>query len=368
MVTDSKARFFDSRAAYMMFVTTTTEKSSIADRVGRELDHLRPEGSALRIFDAGMGDASVLSQLMQRIHKVLPYVPWLVVGKEISVEDVRHALHRLPDRLVEHPELVYIVTNLPYRHATSLGVAVGDMSWRVHSLDGSTAHDFMQQIRHTHPMIEEDWTVRTSAKTGNPVPAKPAVHIYYRRDRDFLLRNVVPHRGERMRGFDLILASQAYRARASARAKVRTVVAPLAAALSPGGRLIGVHAHGDDPGLEIIRNVWPDEDPFPVDRKDILAAAAAHLNDPDLVFPEMPDSEAVFRYEMHAMPSERQEHIGTSSIMAAWNAAAYVAQIDEDRLSQALDSGAYIDATRAVLADHTDIWFNNESYVIARRS
>jgi hypothetical protein len=367
MAPDSEPRFFDSRAAYMMFVTTTTEKSSIADRVGKELDHLRPEGSALRIFDAGMGDASVLAQLMQRIHKDLPYVPWLVVGKEISVEDVRHALQRLPDRLVEHPELVFVVTNLPYRHATNLGLKAGsDVSWKVTALDGSTAHDFMQQIRQTHQEVEADWAVTTSEKTGNPVPSTPAVHVYYRQDRNFLLRNVIPHPGEAIRGFDLILASQPYRARATAESKVRNVVAPLAAALTPGGRLIGVHGHGDDPGLEIIRNVWPDENPFQVGRHEILAEARAVLDDPHLEFVDLPDSEAIFRYEMHAMPSERKEHIGTSSIMAAWNAAAYVAQIDEDRLTYALDSGAYIEATRTVLAKHSDIWFNNESYVISR--
>ena len=46
------------------------------------------------------------------------------------------------------------------------------------------------------------------------------------------------------------------------------------------------------------------------------------------------------------MPVEAQEHIGASSILAAWNAAAYVAQIDEERMSAAVTSGAYIDATR----------------------
>ena len=32
---------------------------------------------------------------------------------------------------------------------------------------------------------------------------------------------------------------------------------------------------------------------------------------------------------MHYLPSEDAEHIGTSSLLATWNAATYVAQIDE---------------------------------------
>jgi hypothetical protein len=66
------------------------------------------------------------------------------------------------------------------------------------------------------------------------------------------------------------------------------------------------------------------------------------------------------------MPSERSEHIGTGLTLAAWSAAAYVAQIDEERLSQAIASGAYVAATRNVLERYGEVWFNDEAYVICR--
>ena len=44
-----------------------------------------------------------------------------------------------------------------------------------------------------------------------------------------------------------------------------------------------------------------------------------------------------------------------------------VAQIDEQRLAEALATGAYVEATRRVLKERGGVWFNNESYVIARR-
>ncbi len=361
-------RFFDSRAAFTMFVTTTDEKFEIAERIDRESEHLQPGDWALRIFDAGMGDATVLGLLMRRLHKQFPHVPWRVVGKEISVEDVRHALGWLPDRIAEHPELVFVVTNLRYAQAPSL-TSKGDLRWRVHALEGSTAHDFELQIRSAHPMVEADWEVTTSAQTGNPIPAHPSVHVFYRKDREFILRNAIPRSGYVDGEYDLIIASQPYRARSSAEHKVRTVIAPLAKALAPGGRLIGIHAHGADPGLDIIRGVWPDEDPFVTDRNDILVEAEAQLaaQHPDLEFPKLSDDEAIFRFRLNAMPSEQQEHIGTSSILAAWNAAAYVAQIGEARLAEALASGAYVDATRRVLKEYGGVWFNDESYVIKRK-
>ena len=361
-------RFFDSRAAFTMFVTTTDEKVEIAERIARDIDHLQPGDWALRIFDAGMGDATVLGLLMRRLHRRFPHVPWRVVGKEISVEDVRHALGWLPDRFAEHPELVFVITNLKYADAPRLA-SHGDIRWRVHALEGETAHDFEMQIRQRHPTIEADWAVMTSPRTGNPIPAYPSVHVFYRKDREFILRNAIPTPGHVDGEYDLVIASQPYRARSSAEHKVRTVVAPLTRALAPGGRLIGIHAHGDDPGLEIIRGVWPNEDPFQTGRHEILAAARSLLGSdhPDLVFPDLTDDEAIFQYRLNAMPSEQKENIGTSSILAAWNAAAYVAQIEEQRLAEALNSGAYVEATRRVVKEHGGVWFNDESYVVERR-
>ena len=75
----------------------------------------------------------------------------------------------------------------------------------------------------------------------------------------------------------------------------------------------------------------------------------------------------MFQFRLHTMPSEEAEHIGTSSIVAAWNAATYVAQIDEPRLAEATSTGVYLDATRRVMQTHGGIWWNNERFVITRK-
>ena len=365
-------RFFDSRAAYTMFVTTTTEKSEVAARIAREAPRVAPGPDALRLFDAGMGDATVLVEAMRRFHEVYTHVPWLVVGKEISLEDVRQALDKLPDRFHEHPELVFVVTNMTYGEVSSgfrPRSAEQAVSWRRTALEGSTTFGFARQIRGIRSSVAEDWRVTTSPKTGNPVYVRPAVHVIYRRDREFILRRVLPEQGAYRGSYDLIIASQPYRARTTAEHKVKTVIEPLARMLAPGGRLLGIHAYGHDPGIEIIRRLWPDEDPFWTDRRALLAEAARRLSKPqdrDLVMVDSDDCESLFRYEMQVMPVEAQEHIGTSSILAAWNAAAYVAQIDEERMAEAVGSGAYIEAARSVIERHGRVWFQDESYVIRR--
>jgi len=45
----------------------------------------------------------------------------------------------------------------------------------------------------------------------------------------------------------------------------------------------------------------------------------------------------------------------------------YVAQIEDDRLTEMTESGRTLDATREVLRRHNGLWFYDESYVISRR-
>lgn len=366
-MTHSPARFFDTRAAYSMFVTFTDEKSVVADRIASEVAELRITSPGLRIFDAGMGDGSLLTHLMRHVHDQLPYIPWMIVSKEISLEDVRQALARLPDRFLEHPELVFVVTNHHFRDAPSLRYDRGTV-WKEVALEGNTTHDFLGQIENLYSQLAIDWRVTTSPVTGNPLYANPAVLILYRADRAFLLQSLIPDRSDQRREYDLTIASQAYRARTPVDRKVRTVLVPLAKALAPGGKLVVVQARGEDAGLEIIRSVWPGEKPFPHNRDLILEEARRQLSDDRaLEYPTLSDAEATFRFHLHTMPSEEAEHIGTSSVVAAWNAATYVAQIDDERLAAATAAGDYLNATRQVMQRHGRIWWNDEAFLIVRR-
>jgi hypothetical protein len=121
--------------------------------------------------------------------------------------------------------------------------------------------------------------------------------------------------------------------------------------------------------MEIIQKVWPGDNPFTTDRHQILKAVKHELGPAgrDLNFNAYADNRSLFRYEMHTLPSEISESIGTSTAFAAWNAAIYVAQIEDDRLGSVVSDGRYLDATREVLRKHNGLWFYDESYVISRR-
>ncbi len=366
-------RFFDNRQKYLLFVNTCSEKWEIANRVDLELANIHPRPPAVRVFDAGIGDGTVLSRVMRSMHDRFPTMPFYVVGKEISLEDVRLALQKTADRFVEHPSSVIVLTNLAYAEAPWLSVksvtAASSMVWKEVALEGNTAHSFEQQITALEPFLGENWKAKVSPKSGNPVYERPVVLVLYRNDHKFLLDQVIPKPGGTVADYDLVIASQPYRARSSLEFKAKRVLAPLARALGPGGRMIAIHSYGRDPGMEIIHKVWPDDNPFMHSRHDLLKAVKQELGSAgrDLNFNAYSDQRSLFRYEMHTLPSEVSSSIGTSTLLAAWNAAIYVAQIEDDRLADVNSDRRYIEATREVLHKHGGLWFYDESFVISHR-
>jgi len=368
-------RFYDNRQKYLMFVNTCSEKWIVSERVEKELDALSPRPPAVRFFDAGMGDGTVLARVLRAMHRKFERFPFFIAGKEISLEDVRLTLDKMPDRFLEHPEMVFAFTNISYADAPWLQPANPEaartMVWKEVALQGSTTADFERQILELQPFLAENWRTKVSEKTGSMIPETPATVILYRADCKFLLDSIIPRKDTPRADFDLVLASQPFRLRAAVDFKARRVLAPLARALGPGGRLLGIHSAGNDPGIEIVQRIWPGEDPFTTSRRELLDATREALGAEaaKFRFDPLPNRDALFRYEMHTLPHEidsESASIGTSTLLAAWNAATYVAQIEDERLAQAMSNSDYLEATREVLRKNGELWFNDESYIIER--
>ena len=367
-------RFYDNRQKYLAFVNTCDEKWKVAERAAQELQYIQPTPPAFRLFHAGMGDGTLLAHLMRAMHRRYPTIPFYVVAKEISLEDIRLSLEKMPDRFVEHPASVIILTNLYYAESPWLMPKsvekAAALNWLEVSLEGATAHGFGEQLRAMDAELVDGWQVTASPRTGNPLYVRPTVMVIYREDQRFLLDDVIPRRGQAGAGnYDLAIISQPWRARMNAEFKVEKVLLPLVQSLAPGGRAVTFQSAGNDPGLELVRELWPDEDPFKVDRHELvktlkksLGNNARHYN-----FNNGPDDKALLRYSMHTLPEEIGESIGTSTLFAAWNAAIYVSQIEDDRLEPIVSSGAYLEATAKILHKNNGLWFNDETFTVSRK-
>ncbi len=370
---DRPFRFYDNRQKYLAFVNTCNEKWKVAERAAQELAYVKPQPPCVRLFDAGMGDGTVLSHVMRAMHRRFPTIPFLVVGKEISLEDVRLTLEKLPDRFVEHPASVIVITNLYYAEAPWLMPSdvrkAAALNWQDVKLDGTSAHEFGEQLKGLESQLVDGWQVSASPTTGNPHYVRPSVLVLYRRDHEFLLDGVVPKPGHTDGNYDLVIASQPWRSRMSADFRVSKVLAPLTRALRPHGRALIVQSCGQDPGLDLIRRLWPDEEPFSVDRHELTATLRKELGRDarNYHFKPFRGAKGLLRYEMHTLPSEIGSNIGTSTLFAAWNAAIYVAQIEDERLEPVLASSAYLEATAEILKANDGLWFNDEIIVVSRQ-
>ncbi len=336
-------RFFDNREKYLMFVTTTSEKAMVSQRIGKELVLLEPRPPALRVFDAGTGNGVVLANTLRHLHCEMPTVPTVVVGKEFSMEDARLTLTTFPGRLAEHPETVFVLTNMAYSEAPGLWPRSeenqANLQWWEVPLEGTTGHEFQQQITELEGKLEAGWQTKTSEKTGNQIYTKPSVIVLYRQDRAFALHDLIPRNiGEAQpHGHDLVLCAQPWRSRTPAEGKVKTVLAPCARALNPKGRLVVIQSTGHDPGMEIIRRMWPSDEPFATPRAMLMAELDRQMNgDGAFRYEHHDDASALFTYHLHSMPSEVSNRLSMSTSMAAWNAAVYVAQVDDERTSHAM--------------------------------
>ncbi|MDT8399249.1 MAG: hypothetical protein RQ899_11595 [Pseudomonadales bacterium] len=366
-------RFYDNRQKYLSFINTCNEKTAIAKRASREFQFIHPTPPAFRMFDAGMGDATVLSDCMRDLHQRFPTVPLVVVAKEISMEDVRIGLDKMVDRFCEHPATILILTNLNYADAPRLIprdlASASVLNWKEVKLEGTMSFGYKEQLESLHDMFADGWATETSNVSGNPVFKKPSVVVIYRKDHQILLDSVIPRPGLQNWQYDFILASQPWRAKTSAHFKAEKIIAPLTRTLAPGGRLLAVQSCGKDPAQDIVEEIWPDENPFPVSRHDILREVKQILgrDAKDFNIKEMADDKAVFSYKMHTLPSEiGPANIGTSTLFAAWNAAIYVCQIEEQRLEEVIAAGNYLKATARILNEHGGLWFNDETFVISR--
>ena len=194
--------------------------------------------------------------------------------------------------------------------------------------------------------------------------------VIYRKDYAFLLNQIIPRKQTSFADFDLVIASQPYRLRVSAEYKVEKVLLPLTHSLGKGGRMIGIHSAGNDPGTEILKKIWPDDDPFIYKRHQILDVLKKKLGKEKSLYNIKPgsDTRSIFKYDMHSLPSELESSIGTSTLFAAWNAAIYVGQIEDQRLEKVMQTRNYLDVTREVLRKHGGLWFFDESFIVSRKN
>ena len=180
---------------------------------------MKPSPLALRVLNTGMGGGTVLTCAM---HYMFLTIPFLIVGKEISLGDVRLSIEHMVGHFHEHPHTVFVATNLYYYEVLGLSsrnTSLAGLNWQEIELEGTTTHEFDAQISNRmQPILSTGWRTRTSEKTGNPLYVKPSALVVSRKEHCFALDSVIL-RQRKAQEFGLMMASQPYQARLPAEVK-----------------------------------------------------------------------------------------------------------------------------------------------------
>ncbi len=359
------------RQKTQFFVNSCNERWILADRAYEVLSKTKLHRPALYLFDASLGDGTVLTRVLRAAHKNNPTLPHIVVTKARALDDLRNSLGKMADRFLEHPLMVLVVTNLRFEDAVKLGAdeQTGNkaVNWEEFALEGNTAYDFQRQISALHETIADEWL--EGEPTASHSPSRPTVIMLYRADYQYVLDGLIPKRGDQL-NYDFIIAAHLFRQRVPMEFKIRKVLTPLINSLALGGRLFYAQAYGKDPGHEIVRRIWPDEADFFLSRHEIIRALRREFSDTGNVLniSGITDSQSLFRYDMHTLPVDPRGAIGTSTLLAAWNNATFVSQVPQSDVEKVMRSDIdYLGQTADVIRKNDGLWFINESFVVQKR-
>ena len=137
-------------------------------------------------------------------------------------------------------------------------------------------------------------------------------------------------------------------------------------ALKSKGKLLTIHASGKDPANEIIRKIWPKEDPFPSLGNSIISYLKKNL-DKDLLSNLSFGEKRIIKCKLRALPTEISGGIATSLVFSAWNASIYVNQMDDDKVMKVEKTKNYEKVVQNIVAKNKGLYFNNEIFVIEKK-
>tara|TARA_Y100001970_G_scaffold68446_1_gene87164 strand:+ start:2623 stop:3735 length:1113 start_codon:yes stop_codon:yes gene_type:complete len=363
-----KKRFFDGRLKYLSFIQNTGEKKAISQKVYSHISSLSKNKSYIRILDAGTGDGTIFSNIIKSFHKYHTYTSLLITGKEISYEDLKNTLEKTPDRFVEHPNLLITMTNVKFSELALIECSkkIKGKKIKVFNLvlKNNNSFDFHTQItgRLLGNFIKKNWGIEIDKK-GATSYSTPCMIRIYREDNEKHLKKFLENDYEN-NNYDLIIASQSYRAAASVKSKVDNVIGPLIGLLNKSGKLLVTHTCGGEPILKILRVAFKDRDFFPNTAKDIIKFLKdSPFGEASLYSFSKPIN---YYFGFKRTPDQTVSELFGHNLDAKWSNILYVGQVAEKDIQLLEKNSKLMKKVRKTIDSSNKMLFKNELFTITK--
>ena len=364
-----KKRFFDDRLKYLSFIQNTGEKKAISEKIYTHIAGLSQNKSYLRVLDAGTGDGTIFSNIVKSFHRYHPYTSLLITGKEVSYEDLKNTLDKTPDRFVEHPNLLITMSNVKFSELGSIESSNKIRDKRVKKfnlvLKSDNSYDFNSQISGAKlgNFIKKNWGIEIDNR-GRTSYSSPCIIRIYREDNERHLKQFLGNDYKNNK-YDLIVASQAYRAASSVKVKVNNVIGPLMRLLNKSGKLIVTHSCGGESVQKILKLAFKDREAFPNIAKDIIEYLKDNPFGENNIFKFA--NPVSYYFKFRKSPDQTVTELFGHNTDAKWANILYVGQIPEkDILNIEVNTRLYNKVKKAI-NNSGKIQFKNEIFTIVRK-
>ena len=364
-----KKRFFDDRLKYLSFIQNTGEKKAISEKIYPYIANLSQNKSYVRILDAGTGDGTIKSNVIKSFHKYHPYTSLLITGKEISYEDLKNTLEKMPDRFAEHPNLLVTMTNVKF---SELGFVessskIKDKKIKQFNLvlESDNSFDFNSQITGVAlgNFIKKNWGIEIDNK-GRTSYSNPCIVRIYRKDNERYLKTFLKN-DYKNNNYDLIIASQAYRAAASVKVKVNNVIGPLMRLLNKSGKLLVTHSSGGKSIQKVLKIAFKDKEAFPNNAKDIIEYLKNYPIGENNIYSFSKPNNYYFKFKK--APDQTVTELFGHNTDAKWANILYVGQIPEKDIQMLEKNQRLHNKVRKAIDLSGPIQFQNELFSITKR-
>ena len=364
-----KKRFFDDRLKYLSFIQNTGEKKAISEKIYSHIASLSDNKSYLRILDAGTGDGTIFSNIIKSFHKHHPYSSLLITGKEISYEDLKNTLEKMPDRFVEHPNLLITMTNVKFSELGLIenSVKIKDKKIKEFNLvlKSNNSFDFNSQItgKLLGNFVKKNWGIEIDKKDRTSY-SSPCIIRVFREDNEKHLKKFLKN-DYKNNNYDLIIASQAYRAAASVKVKVNNVIGPLMRLLNKSGKLLVTHSSGGKSIQKVLKIAFKDKEAFPNNAKDIIEHLKNYPIGENNIYSFSKPNNYYFKFKK--APDQTVTELFGHNTDAKWANILYVGQIPEKDIQMLEKNQRLRNKVRKTIDLSGPIQFQNELFSITKK-
>ncbi len=364
-----KKRFFDDRLKYLSFIQNTGEKKAISKKIYPYIRNLTQNKSYLRILDAGTGDGTIKSNIIKSFHRYHPYTSLLITGKEISYEDLKNTLEKMPDRFVEHPNLLITMTNVKFSELGLIESSKKIKNKKIKEfnlvLKSDNSFDFNDQISgiSLSNFIKKYWGIEIDNK-GRTSYSNPCIIRIYRKDNERHLKQFLKN-DYKNNNYDLIIASQAYRAASSVKAKVNNVIGPLMRLLNKSGKLLITHSCGGESIQKVLKLAFKDKEAFPNNAKDVIEYLKDNQFGVNNIYNYSKPSSYFFKFKK--APDQTVTELFGHNTDAKWANILYVGQIPEKDIMKLEKNPRLQNKVKRTIESFREIQFKNELFCITKK-